>query len=155
MYFLQGHCSCYIHLIQEYISGRSLLLYSEMLKLMLLVIINEYKYFQKILREKSQNQINYVILCPWSWNELERNSFKAEACYNCNEVKLTDYSHFLFRNLTGTVAYLCPCNMSQIPYSSHYSIKSPFSFWLFHIQETLTALFLSASIFVHFWATLL
>ena len=70
---------------------------------MLLVTINEYKYFQKILREKSQNQINYVILCPWSWNELERNSSKAEVHYNCNEVKLTDYSHLLFRNLTGTV----------------------------------------------------
>lgn len=155
MCFLQDHCSCYIHLIQEYVSGRPLLLYSVLLKLMLLVTINEYKYFQKILREKSQNQINYVILYPWSWNEKERNSSKAEVCYSCNEVKLTAYSHLLFRNLTGTVACLCPCNMSQMPYSSHYSVKSPFRFWLFHIQESLTTLFLSASVFIHFWATLL
>lgn len=88
-------------------------------------------------------------------NELERNSSKAEVHYNCNEVKLADYSHLLFRNLTGTVAYFYPCNTSQIPYSSHYSIKPSIQFLIVSHSETLTALFLSASIFLHFWATLL
>lgn len=49
------------------------------------------------------------------------------------------------------MAYFFPCNMSQVLYSSHYSIKPPFSFWLFHIQETLTALFSPAPYFSHFW----
>lgn len=116
------------------------------------MLFNEYKYFQKILRKKkSQHWIDYVILCPWSWTELERKSSEAEVHYNHNEAKLADHSHLLFRNLTWTVAYFFPCNMSQVLYSSHYSIKPPFSFWLFHIQETLTALFSPAPYFSHFW----
>lgn len=80
--------------------------------------------------------------------ELEWNSLESEVYYSHNVAKLADHSYFLFRNMTGIVAYfsLVIC----LRYIILLITLSP-SFWLFHSQKILIALFSPAFCFSQFW----